>query len=95
MEDSTDNQTAHACPFLGQCSFIESHRDKLPELVQRIHQQYCTNETSRCARRQIYEVLGPNAVPPLMLPGQTDWACQIIQELGGESDSLAESTEAQ
>lgn len=77
--ETTDCQ----CPFLGQCNLVRDIHTKIPELIARIQNNYCTKSAhSRCGRFQIYQTLGHDAVPPLMLPDQTDWARQIIREGG-------------
>ncbi|MHC4291425.1 MAG: hypothetical protein ACYSTR_04355 [Planctomycetota bacterium] len=86
MEESVKNQ-GFVCPSLAECSFVETHREKMPELAQRIYTDYCTNGTAECARRWIYETLGAYAVPSLMLPSQTDWARQIAQEVKENNDT--------
>jgi hypothetical protein len=71
------------CPFLVQCNFIRENRTKMSELVARIESRYCTKSACcRCARFRVAQVLGPVAMPPLMLPEQIDWARQIIEECG-------------
>ena len=59
----------------------------MPELVERIQKTYCTTlSCCRCARFQIAQNLGLDAVPQLMLPNQNQWATQIIEEYVPESD---------
>jgi len=73
----------HECPFLDECAFIHNNRAKMPELVNRIYERYCTKTASHeCARYRVYQTLGAKDVPPLMLPDQIDWARQIIEEDG-------------
>jgi len=91
MDDCTEKTSCH-CPFLGQCAFIDQNQEKMPELVSRLRDKYCTKESHcECARFQIYELPGDHTVPPLMLPDQIDWARQIIEELDRESE-LEDST---
>jgi 4'-phosphopantetheinyl transferase EntD len=59
----------------------------MPELVSRIKDTYCTTTSCcRCARFQIAQNVGLDAVPHLMLPNQTEWASQILAECVPESD---------
>ncbi|MHC4988962.1 MAG: hypothetical protein ACYTFX_10790 [Planctomycetota bacterium] len=74
--------------------FRGSVKEKMAELSQRIYDNYCTNPSSQCARRWLYEQAGAGAVPPLMLPGQFDWARQIAEELQ-DGGAVSEPAEAQ
>ena len=88
MEHSANNGSKVLCPFQTQCGLVEVLQEKMPELSQRIYDKYCTKAFLQCARRKIYDQLGPHAVPPLMLPGQTDWARRIIEELDASGENL-------
>jgi hypothetical protein len=90
MSESDNHKPDVLCPFQEQCALVEILREKMPELSQRIFQNYCTTASSQCARRQLYEQIGPRAVPPLMLPGQLNWACQIADELKASPDAGSE-----
>ncbi|MHC4291371.1 MAG: hypothetical protein ACYSTR_04080 [Planctomycetota bacterium] len=68
------------CPFFGSCSLIQKNQTRMPNLVQRIQDYYCTGESLQCARRWIYDTLGQAFVPPLLLPNQWEWARQIATE---------------
>jgi hypothetical protein len=92
MDESVINKTDALCPFLEQCGLVKTLQEKMTELSQRIYKNYCTNASSLCARRQLYEEIGPRAVPPLMLPGQHDWARQIAEAL---QDGTAASKHAE
>jgi hypothetical protein len=83
MSESDTKKSGTLCPFQEQCGLVEMLQEKMAELSQRIYKNYCTNASSQCARRQLYERIGPRAVPPLMLPGQFNWAHQIAEELEG------------
>ena len=81
MKKSACETTEHQCSFLNQCDLVRKNATKTPELIRRIQSQHCTKADYRqCARFQIYESLGTDAVPPLMLPEPTDCARQIIEE---------------
>lgn len=75
------NETKSLCPFLEQCDLVKMLEEKMEELSERIYNSYCTKSPSKCARYRLYDKIGASAVPPLLLPGQTDWAQQIIDEL--------------
>lgn len=68
------------CPHIGSCGLIQQNKARMPNLVQRIQDYYCAWESLRCARRWLYEILGPSFVPPLLLPNQWEWARQIVTE---------------
>ncbi|MCK5783541.1 MAG: hypothetical protein KAH06_03790 [Desulfobacterales bacterium] len=72
--------TDRQCPFLSQCALIHENRTKMPDLIARIEDDYCTKAAFRCARFQVCQTIGVNVVPPLLLPDQIDWARQIIEE---------------
>ena len=84
------------CPFMDQCRFLRENRTKMPELIARIMDTYCTKSACcRCARFRIAQSLGLHAVPPLMLPDQIDWARQIVQECGVNFEKDAQPAEIQ
>ncbi|MDH4203137.1 MAG: hypothetical protein OEV87_09600 [Phycisphaerae bacterium] len=93
MGKTEHNRSDASCSFADQCGLVETLQAKMAELSQRIYEKYCTNPSSQCARRWLYEQAGPRAVPSLMLPGQFDWAHQIAEELNG--DPVSEHAEAQ
>jgi len=74
----------YKCPYLDQCCFIQDNIERMPELIRRIQERYCAVEDVVCARRYLYDGISPNAVPPLMLPEQIQWARQIIEECEGD-----------
>lgn len=80
MEDPDSKQIDYTCPYLDKCLLVQQNETKIPELIQRIRQRYCSKENVSCARRYLYEQLDSNLVPPLMLPDQHEWAKQIIED---------------
>lgn len=94
MDESVKNKPDALCPFREQCGLVEMLQEKMTELSQRIYNNYCTRAPSQCARRQLYEEIGACAVPPLMLPGQINWAHQIAEELK-ESGTVSEHAKTQ
>jgi hypothetical protein len=88
-EMQKENTDVYKCPFLDQCKFIQNNLEKMPELIQRSKERYCTQPEAECARRQLYETCRAEVVPPLMLPEQTAWARQIMEEY--ESKSLSDT----
>jgi hypothetical protein len=91
--DKLVNKPVCVCPYLGSCGLVETLREKMAELSQRIYDNYCTKKGSPCARFRLYKNAGADAVPPLMLPGQISWAEQILAELGKTESAVAEKTE--
>jgi len=94
MDNTEHNKPDALCSFSEQCGLVQMLQEKMPELSQRIHNSYCTNASSQCARRWLYEQVGLRAVPSLMLPGQHNWARQIAEELKGRN-SVSEHVESQ
>jgi len=86
----------YECPFLAQCRFIQNNTQNMPELIQRTQDHFCTVSDAACARRHLYEAVGPHGVPDLMLPKQADWAQQIIEEYkeGQDSQTLSVSVDS-
>ena len=80
MEESVSKHGEYTCPYLDQCDLIQQNTTRIPELMSRLRRNFCTNETNRCERRDLYAQHNRTAVPPLMLPDQYDWARQIIEE---------------
>ncbi len=80
MQEFNSDKSECRCPFLDQCCFIRDNAVKIPELIQRTRQRYCCNHPDRCARHKLYETIGSDVVPPLMLPDQHEWCRQIIEE---------------
>ena len=81
MKKPACETTEHQCPLFDQCDFIHENATKTPELIRRIQNHHCTKTTYfKCARFHVTQSLGLDAVPPLMLPEQTDWARQVIEE---------------
>ena len=69
------------CPVLDRCAFVSKNRDNMPELVNRIQNNYCLKPAySDCARFHVCQALDCETVPPLMLPDQVRWAQQVIAE---------------
>ena len=69
------------CPNIGCCKLIGEKGLTTPGLINRIKSQYCTIlDHQHCARFHVCQALDSDKVPTLMLPNQTEWAQQIIQE---------------
>ena len=80
---------------MSQCDFVRENRTKMPELVNRIQDHYCSKAAyCQCARFRIYQSLGTAATPPLMLPEQIEWSRQIIEEYGHDSSTDQQPAEA-
>lgn len=81
MDAQSDKTTV--CSFLGECAFIRENQTTMPKLVARTKHNYCLQPAyCWCARFKVGRTLGIGAVPPLMLPGQLNWARQVIEECG-------------
>jgi hypothetical protein len=81
MKRIARKKSEQQCPLIDQCELTNKHQAKTPELIHRIQTRYCTKTNhNQCARFRVYQALGIDAVPPLMLPEQTDWVRQIIED---------------
>lgn len=81
MQSKNRQVAQHQCPFNNQCVLINQNQSKMPGLIHRVQENYCTLKSCfKCARFCVYRALGIDAVPELMLPTQTEWAKQIIEE---------------
>ena len=85
---TTENQhsTDCKCPFLDRCTLLLHHENRMPNLIDSVKKYYCTNHISQCARKWIYETIGQNYVPPLLLPNQWEWAESIASDLHDEGE---------
>lgn len=89
MQDSGNTTDPFRCPYLVECKLIQDNFSKLPELTRRLRERYCTRQDVQCARRWLHETIGGHVIPPLMLPDQTAWAKQIVDDY--EADPMADS----
>ena len=87
MTKEKQNTSDFTCPYLEQCDLVVNNKARMPNLIQRIQSYYCNKLTSQCSRRWIYDTLGKQYLPPLLLPNQWEWAREIICEYG-EKDML-------
>lgn len=76
------------CPYFEHCNFVHNNMDAMPNLIVRTLQNYCTQKECSCARKTVYDAIGIDAVPELMLPDQHSWAVQFIEEYDPEQDSV-------
>jgi hypothetical protein len=68
------------CVLQGKCKVISDNRVDMPDFTRHLEDYFCKQTRHQCARFQVYEALGLDAIPALMLPDQYDWARQIIEE---------------
>ena len=92
MDDTVEKHPV-LCPFWEPCGFVQSLEKKMGELAHRIYTNHCTDDSSSCARRHLYENGLSHVVPPLMLPRQTEWARQIREEVKSSKQTAPEQTE--
>ena len=81
QKEKVDSQT-ELCPHLKSCNMIQHDHEKFPELIERFKQNYCLQKHHRCSRRWIWDFLGFEKVPELMMPHQHDWAQQVLIDTG-------------
>ena len=84
MTQSNEKETSSGryCPYMEVCNILKTHQENLPGLVNRFREHYCLKNHHVCARRWIWDFLGPENVPELMMPQQHDWAEQLLIEAG-------------
>lgn len=95
MNDVNTQDNDYCCPFFDVCDFIRNNEEKMPDLIYKTKNQYCTKKEVQCARRWVYEKLGVPMTPPLMLPGQALWARQIIEEYEADPEAYKKAASAQ
>ena len=67
------------CEFIDKCPFFNKlEENAMYQLVEKMKSNYCLTDNSLCARLKLRNILGPQSVPVLMMPHQTDWANQIM-----------------
>ena len=81
FHDKQDAAEKH-CPYLDRCDLIQNHVEHLPGLIDRFKARYCLKRPFACSRRWIWDFLGAEKVPELMMPQQRDWAEQLLFEAG-------------
>jgi hypothetical protein len=82
MCQKEDNFPTKLCPHLETCSIIQNYNEEFPDLTRRFKRNYCYKNHDRCSRRWIWDYLGVESVPELMMPHQYDWAFQILIDSG-------------
>ena len=60
------------------CSLLRDMLAYAPDLAEETKQAYCHEEPSACARYMLLDELGPDYVPPDILPGDTNRARELI-----------------
>ena len=82
MYEVKENSPAEPCPYLETCDIIQDGREQFPELVNQFKQKYCSGNHTACCRWWIWDFLGAEKVPELMMPHQHDWAQQVLTDSG-------------
>ena len=82
MHEEKENSSAELCPHLESCDMIRGGHESFPELVDRFKQKYCSANHNACSRRWVWDLLGAEKVPELMMPHQHDWAQQVLTDSG-------------
>ena len=82
MREQNEPLPADLCPHLGACGIVQGDLEKMPGLVERFKQNYCLGNHAACCRRWVWDFLGVEKVPELMLPHQRDWAQQLLSDSG-------------
>ena len=80
MKNTKNEMPSDGCVLHGKCKVISDNRVDMPDFTRHLEDYFCKQTCHQCARFQVYEALGLDAIPALMLPDQYDWARQIIEE---------------
>ena len=73
-----NNDSDYKCQFITNCPFMKHNEKEMPGLVSRLKEEYCLRDNTHCARKLVRDILGPESVPPLMMPNQNEWARQLL-----------------
>ena len=77
------------CKYLESCAFFNNPAtQKFQILTDQLKVDYCHGRFADCARYQVASRLGPDKVPPTMLPTQLQWAEMIFRH---QADAAFES----
>lgn len=82
MHEEKENLPRDLCPHLEMCDIIQGQQERFPGLVERFQQNYCLKNHNYCSRHWIWDFLGAEKVPALMMPHQHDWAQQVLTDSG-------------
>ena len=82
MQEEKEKLLTELCPYFETCDMIQGGHERFPELVGRFKQKYCSGNHTACSRRWVWDFLGVEKVPELMMPQQHDWAQQILTDSG-------------
>ena len=85
----------NSCDLKDTCRFFrEETCAKMPKLVKTLKERYCLGNCAECARYILAKTIGSEYVPEFMLPTQTEWAEQILQEYqsGNKNEEIGQSS---
>jgi hypothetical protein len=72
------------CTRIEKCMFFTDKMDhQIPALAEAMKQSYCRGDWRTCARHNVAEALGRDAVPLDMYPNQYERAQQMIGATAG------------
>ena len=69
------------CVCLEQCPFFHDKMENMPSMAEMLKQRYCKGDWHECARHQIFEEFGVEAVPGNLFPNQNQLAMDLAMSL--------------
>jgi hypothetical protein len=66
------------CECLAKCPFIHKRVGSMPATAQLYRDKYCLSDNSKCARYQVFKVLGADGVPFDLFPNQVERVSVLI-----------------
>ncbi len=69
------------CEYASGCPFFNDKMAKRPTTAGLLKQEYCENNSSKCARLIIREKLGADKVPADLYPNRIDKVKELIENL--------------
>lgn len=60
------------CECLGGCAFFHDKMENMPSMSEILKDRYCKGDWMACARHQVFEKFGRDAVPGDLFPNQTE-----------------------
>lgn len=67
------------CEALRGCAFFNDRMDRMSAVAEIYKQNYCRNDSSRCARMMVRKAFGGERVPGDLFPNQVEIAEEMIR----------------
>lgn len=66
------------CEFISGCPFFQHKMAQMPATADIYRKTYCRGNPEACARLLVRRALGPENVPPDLMPNQTERAQALL-----------------